>query len=65
MGERALTTEIIRLQRLDLDEKLRQSVEEAAQLLADGRYSEAEALLQNTDARVRQARAVTGVLPAF
>ena len=55
MTEHTLAAEIVRLQKLDLDDRLRGSIEEAAELLAEGRYMEAEALVQNADARVRHA----------
>ena len=56
MTEHTLAAEIVRLQKLDLDDDhLRGSIEEAAELLAEGRYMEAEALVQNADARVRYA----------
>ena len=55
MTEHTLAAEIFRLQKLDLDDRLRGSIEEAAELLAEGRYMEAEALVQNADARVRHA----------
>jgi hypothetical protein len=61
MTEHTLATEIIRLQKLNLDDHLRGSIEEAAELLAEGRHMEAEALVQNADARVRHAgRTVAG-----
>ena len=53
--ERSLSAEVARLQKLSLDETLSQSVEEAERLVSTGHYHEAEALLQNTDARVRRA----------
>jgi len=64
MTEQTLTAEIVRLQKLDLDEHLRQSVEEAADLLAEGRVLEAEALIENADARARQAQIVAGSVNA-
>jgi hypothetical protein len=51
--ERSLSAEVVRLQKLRLDEALSRSVEEAERLLNIGRYCEAEALLQNADARIR------------
>lgn len=56
MNEDSLAGEIIRLQKLDLEPNLREKLEEAARLMADGNYLEAEALVQNADARIRQAR---------
>lgn len=53
MTEQALADEIIRLQKLDLDHTIRATVDEAAQLLSDGRSLEAEALIENADARFR------------
>jgi len=64
MTETTLWTEIIRLQKLELDSSLRESVEEAANLLTQGQYLEAEALIQNADARVRQACEPTAALQA-
>ncbi len=55
MTENRLWTAIIQLQKLELDTGLRENVEEAANLLAQGQHLEAEALVQNTEARVRQA----------
>jgi hypothetical protein len=61
MTEHTLAAEIVRLQKLDLNDQLRGKIEEAAELLAEGRYMEAEALVQNADARVRHAgRTVAG-----
>jgi hypothetical protein len=54
--ERSLSAEVVRLQKLSLDEALSRSVEEAEQLLSAGRYDEAEALLQNADARLRRSQ---------
>ncbi len=51
--ERSLSAEVVRLQKLRLDEALSRSVEEAERLMNIGRYCEAEALLQNADARLR------------
>ena len=53
MNENTLWTEIIRLRKLELGASLRDIVEEAANLLMDGRHMEAEALVQNAEARVR------------
>ena len=70
MTERELSEQIIRLQKLNLDLGLRAIVEEAAQLLTVGRALEAEALLQNVEARfyhgasngrVAAARAGSGI----
>lgn len=55
MNEDNLAGEIIRLQKLDLDSILREKLEEAARLMAEGNYLEAEALVQNADARIRQS----------
>jgi hypothetical protein len=52
--ERSLSAEVVRLQKLSLDEALSQSVEEAERLVNTGHYQEAEALLQNADARSRR-----------
>ena len=51
----SLIDAIIRLQKLDLDQHLRATVEEAWNLLGDGHQIEAEALIENVDARVRQS----------
>jgi len=56
MNEDSLAGEIIRLQKLDLDANLRAKLEEAARLMAEGNHLEAEALVQNADARIRQSR---------
>lgn len=56
MNEDNLAGEIIRLQKLDLDPNLREKLEEAARLMAEGNHLEAEALVQNADARIRQSR---------
>lgn len=53
MNENTLWTEIIRLRKLELGASLRDIVEEAANLLIEGRHIEAEALVQNAEARVR------------
>lgn len=53
MDENTLWTEIIRLRKLELGAGLRDIVEEAANLLMEGRHMEAEALVQNAEARVR------------
>jgi hypothetical protein len=55
MTESTLWTAIIQLQKLELDSGLRKSVEEAANLLTQGQHIEAEALVQNAEARVRRA----------
>jgi hypothetical protein len=55
MTESTLWTAIIQLQKLELDSSLRESVEEAASLLTQGQHIEAEALVQNAEARVRRA----------
>ena len=62
MNENALWTEIIRLRKLEIGAGLRDSVEEAANLLVDGRHIEAEALVQNAEARVRVHDARAGVV---
>jgi hypothetical protein len=56
MTEQTLWTEIVRLQKMRLDTSLQESVEEAAQLLADGHHLEAEALVENAEARARLSR---------
>lgn len=56
MNEDNLAGEIIRLQKLDLDPILREKLEEAARLMAEGNNLEAEALVQNAEARIRQSR---------
>jgi len=55
--ERSLSAEVVRLRKLHLDETLSRSVEEAERLVNIGRYCEAEALLQNADARLRHREA--------
>jgi len=62
MNENTLWTAIIRLRKLELGAGLRDSVEEAANLLVDGRHMEAEALVQNAEARVRVYDARAGVV---
>ena len=52
----SLADAIIRLQKLDLDQSLRATIEEAWDLLSDGHQLEAEALVENVDARVRQTQ---------
>jgi len=52
----SLADAIIRLQKLDLDQRLRVTVEEAWNLLSDGHQLEAEALVENVNARVRQTQ---------
>ena len=54
--DRSLTDAIIRLQKLDLDQRLRATIEEAWNLLSDGHQLEAEALVENVDARVRHTQ---------
>lgn len=56
MNEDSLAGEIIRLQKLNLDPNLREKLDEAARLMAEGNHLEAEALVQNADARIRQSR---------
>jgi hypothetical protein len=64
MTEHTLWDEIARLRKLPLDLGLRKSLEEAVQLLTDGRYLEAEALIENTEARVRYSLESAGVVRA-
>jgi len=64
MTEQTLAAEILRLQKLDLDEDVRRLVEEAAELQIEGRVLEAEALVENADARARRAQAVAGSITA-
>lgn len=56
MNEDTLAGEIIRLQKLDLEPGIREKLEEASRLMAEGSHLEAEALVQNADARIRQSR---------
>ena len=49
-GERRLEDEIFQFQKLDLDPPVRQVVEEASQLFADGRHMEAAALIEKAEA---------------
>jgi len=46
------------LQKLDLDQRLRATVEEAWNLMSDGHQLEAEALIENVDAHVRQTQSL-------
>jgi hypothetical protein len=64
MTERELSELIIRIQKLDLDLGLRAIVEEAAQLLTAGRAMEAEALLQNVEARFYHGVSGNGIAAA-
>jgi hypothetical protein len=64
MTEQTLAAEILRLQKLDLDEDVRRLVDEAAELQTEGRFLEAEALIENADARARHAQAVAGSMTA-
>lgn len=64
MNEDSLAGEIIRLQKLELDPILREKLEEAARLMADGNFLEAEALVQNADARIRQSGGRETAAPA-
>lgn len=64
MTEQTLAAEILRLQKLDLDEDVRRLVDEAAELQIEGRFLEAEALIENADARARHAQAVAGSMTA-
>lgn len=61
--EESLADAIIRLQRMALDERLQEKVEEAWELLNDGRHMEAEALVENVNAWIRQAEDSTEVAP--
>ncbi len=54
--DRSLADAIIRLRKFDLDQRLRATIEEAWDLLSDGHQLEAEALIENVDARVRQTQ---------
>ena len=63
MTEHALWAEIARLQRLQLDPGLWKSVEEAAELLTNGHFLEAQALVENAEARARMAAPVAVVSP--
>ncbi len=56
MRDPSLLDEIIRLRKLRLDTNLASIVEEAAQLLARERRIEAEALIENVKARIRQTQ---------
>ena len=56
LADRSLAGAIIRLRKLDLDQRLRATIEEAWDLLSDGHLLEAEALVENVDARVRQTQ---------
>jgi xanthine/CO dehydrogenase XdhC/CoxF family maturation factor len=58
-AERTLAAEVVRLLKLNPDEVVRRSVEEAARLLSEGHYSEAESLLQNAAARVSPGAAAS------
>lgn len=49
-GERRLEDEIFHLQKLDLEPPVRQVVEEASQLFANGRHMEAAALIEKAEA---------------
>lgn len=60
-AERNLEEEILRLQKLNLDVSVGQVVEEAAQLLAEGRHLEARALIEKADAMMSSA--VSGESP--
>ncbi len=64
MTEQTLAAEILRLQKLDLDEDVRRLVEEAAELQIEGRVLEAEALVENAGARARRAQAVADSMTA-
>ena len=56
MRDQSLLDEIIRLRKLHLDTSLSSIVEEAAQLLARERRIEAEALIENVKARIRNTQ---------
>ncbi len=56
MRDPSLLDEIIRLRKLELDTSLSSIVEEASQLLARERRIEAEALIENVKARIRQTQ---------
>ncbi len=64
MTEQTLDAEILRLQKLELNKDVRRLVEEAAELQAEGRFLEAQALVENADARARHAQAVAGSMTA-
>jgi hypothetical protein len=64
MTEQTLAAETLRLQKLDLHEDVRRLVDEAAELQTEGRFLEAEALIENADARARRAQAVAGSMTA-
>ena len=63
MTEQTLWAEIARLQRRKLDLSLWKSVEEAAELFTKGRFQEAQALVENADARARLAETAALVTP--
>ncbi len=63
MTEHTLWAEIARLQRMQLDPSLWKSVEEAAELLTEGRFLEAQALVENAEARARLAAPATLASP--
>ena len=64
MTEQTLAAETLRLQKLDLHEDVRRLVDEAAELQTEGRFLEAEALIENADARARHAQAAAGSMTA-
>ena len=64
MTEQTLAAETLRLQKLDLHEDVRRLVDEAAELQTEGRFLEAEALIENADARARRAQTAAGSMTA-
>ena len=56
MRDQSLLDEIIRLHKLHLDTSLSSIVDEASQLLGRERRIEAEALIENVKARIRQSQ---------
>jgi hypothetical protein len=64
MDQPRAADEIIRLGKLDLSPELRELLEEAARLLAEGSLLEAEALLQNLEARFHFIRKSRGAAEA-
>ena len=59
MSSRELEDEIIRLQKLPLPPQVAQVAEEAAQVFANGREMEAEALVEKVAALLRKEEAVS------
>lgn len=64
MTEHRATDEIIRLGKLALSPQLRDILDEASRLLADGCLLEAEALLQNLEARFQNGQKPAGLFAA-